>query len=616
MNYRLFNLIALMMISMAAMAQPEQDVLSYIEKYSQLAIEEQNRLGVPAAITLAQGIHESAAGKSDLALRGNNHFGIKCKSNWLGDTMRHDDDKKQECFRKYISAEQSYIDHSDFLKGSSRYSFLFDLDITDYIGWASGLKRAGYATNPLYVRKLTDLVEKYELQKFTYEALKKKMGTPGEVVPEQDAKVNANLKQVDDPSLMYKGLRGFWAPKGELLTDKAVSNGIKYKTLLEFNDLPDAPLSEDMFLFLEKKRKTGTVEFHTVKEGETMQFISQKEAIQLKSLYSFNNMIEGEEPEIGEQLSLQYKSYGTPRLKPSATKANETIATATPKEVKSDVVQQEEEKRAVATEPVKEETKLITNPAILDLEKARRTEALLGNGSKLEEKVEVKVEPIKVEEKLVNIQYGNTPANEPAKAEVSKPIEVVEVKKEKPKAPKRTYNEPNVSESVKVLKEKFDEIVYTPLPERKPVTELPKETTPEKVITKSVNANTPKAEVKKDTTTKKIAPKTDPKIIEGKTAKLEKTNTGIVREVKKAEAKADAKPTDKKSTTDTKKKSTDDKKKVTEDKKKANDKEKTVASNKGKDAKKGDTKSSSKKETGNKKTDKKTGTKPEPKKKK
>ena len=295
-------------------------------------------------------------------------------------------------------------------------------------------------------------------------------------------------------------------------------------------------------------------------------------------------------------------------------KANLRVSNSLDQAPIEDCHKPEEEKKVVDAEPLKTETKIITNPAILDLEKARRTEALLGNG-KLEEKVEVKVEPVKAEEKLVNIQYGNdATTKELPKADIPKPVDVV---KEKPKAPKRTYNEPHVSESVKELKGKFDEIVYTPLPEKKPVVETPKPTTPEKVTpAKTATTQATKTVAKKDSIAKKITPKVESKTIDGKTAKVEKTTTGIVREVKKNDPKTDAKATDKKNTTDAKKKTTDDKKKVTEDKKKVAGKEKTVASNKAKDSKKTDSKSTGSKAADGKKTDKKASSKTDPKKKK
>lgn len=579
--------ILLLCTGFSALAQPDDAVRNYIDIYKQLAIEEQMRSGVPAAITLAQGIHESTAGQSDLALRGNNHFGIKCKSTWTGDTVLHDDDKRQECFRKYISPEQSYIDHSDFLRGSNRYSFLFDLEVTDYIGWASGLKRAGYATNPLYVRKLTDLVEKYNLQQYTYEALRKKMSTPvGEVIPERDRNASPNFTQAEDPSNTYKGLRGFWVKPGENLVEKALMNNIRYERLLELNDLQDAPLEGDMFLFLEKKRKTGTVEFHTVKDGETMQFISQKEAMQLQTLYAFNNMKPGEEPETGEQLTLQYKSYGTPRLKPGTavvqesapavadtpaakttqapvtaetpaavpaetqapaetktpdTKAAESQPSAAaenktpeskPAEPQTPVAAESkpaaetrpEEKATAETKPVAAPktdtvTKVVSNPAILDLEKARRTAALLGDG-KVEEHVVVKAEVPKPETPVVA-----TPPPAP-------------VKKERPAAPKRTYNEVGVSDTTKQLKEKFDQIVYRPLPERKKAetpAPVPAPQKKEELNPKPAAGQQVKAKDNAKTKTKAAA-KTEAKP-ENKNTGVEKTSTGLVREVKKDSVK-------------------------------------------------------------------------------
>ena len=161
------------MISVLAHSQKKESVINYINNYKNLAIEEMKRTGVPAAITLAQGIHESGAGCSELASMSNNHFGIKCKSNWTGETVSHDDDNKGECFRKYPTVVDSYRDHSDFLKNGQRYSFLFSLDPSDYSEWANGLKKAGYATNPKYSLALIKLIEDYNLQEFTAIALSK-----------------------------------------------------------------------------------------------------------------------------------------------------------------------------------------------------------------------------------------------------------------------------------------------------------------------------------------------------------------------------------------------------------------------------------------------------------
>ena len=147
---------------------------AYIEKYSQIAVDEMNRTGVPASITLAQGILESGNGQSDLASRSNNHFGIKCHSSWTGAKVYHDDDEKGECFRKYKKVKHSFEDHSDFLVRGARYDFLFELDPKDYKGWAKGLKKAGYATDRKYPKKLIALIERYELYKYDAEVLGKK----------------------------------------------------------------------------------------------------------------------------------------------------------------------------------------------------------------------------------------------------------------------------------------------------------------------------------------------------------------------------------------------------------------------------------------------------------
>ena len=148
---------------------PNENIIKYIEQYAALAVKEMERTGVPASIKIAQGIHETNAGKSDLVLKSNNHFGIKCKSSWTGEKVYHNDDEEGECFRKYDNATASYLDHSDYLKSQPRYAFLFDYDANDYAAWAWGLKKAGYATNPIYAQTLIKYIEAYhlnELNKF------------------------------------------------------------------------------------------------------------------------------------------------------------------------------------------------------------------------------------------------------------------------------------------------------------------------------------------------------------------------------------------------------------------------------------------------------------------
>ncbi len=539
-------------------AQTEKDVLNYINKYKQYAIEEQLRTAVPAAVTLAQGIHETSAGNSELATQANNHFGIKCKSNWTGETFLHDDDRKQECFRKYPDALQSYIDHSDFLRGSSRYQSLFTLEVTDYAGWAAGLKKAGYATNPAYVKHLTDLVEKYNLQQFTYDALSMAGKQSGEIVPDRDAK---NPDLVDDPNTTYKGLKGFWAKKGETLQQKAAQYDIKYQKLLEINDLPDEPLPFDMFVFTERKKKTGTVEFHLVKEGEDMLIISQKEAISLNNLYHFNHMQVGDEPLPGEQLALQYRAYSAPRLVAQKQVVTETRftepeipiskpATSTTTITKTETTTQTE----TIAQP-----QVAGNSDIIDVEKAKKVEALLTDNKGKSEitmtQNELVAPPVTEIKKAAPPTKPSTAAKqsvntatpvqaEPiAKAEPTNKTEP-EKKPEKkvyPPAPKRTYNEKNVDDSVKILKERFDAMVYRPFERRVAPVQVKEVSNSEKVITKTSNTGiTKELLIKKENNTpapdeKKTNQQPKNTNTEEKNSSVEKTKTGLVRDAKKIE---------------------------------------------------------------------------------
>jgi flagellum-specific peptidoglycan hydrolase FlgJ len=149
----------------------------YIAKYLAIAKKEMKLHGIPASITLAQGLLESGAGQSKLAKKANNHFGIKCHNDWKGRKFRHDDDKRKECFRKYGNAKHSFKDHSLFLTSKSRYAFLFDLKTIDYKGWAKGLKQAGYATDPNYPAKLIKIIEDYKLYKYDKNIKNKKKRT-------------------------------------------------------------------------------------------------------------------------------------------------------------------------------------------------------------------------------------------------------------------------------------------------------------------------------------------------------------------------------------------------------------------------------------------------------
>ena len=172
-NVRFLLIFTFLFTGFISRSQDAAIILNYISTYKDIAIAEMERTGVPASIKLAQGIHETTAGTSDLVLKSNNHFGIKCKATWTGKSVSHDDDARGECFRKYNASVDSYRDHSDFLKGSARYASLFKLDPLDYSGWAYGLKKAGYATNPRYPQVIIKLIQDYQLQNYTLIALGK-----------------------------------------------------------------------------------------------------------------------------------------------------------------------------------------------------------------------------------------------------------------------------------------------------------------------------------------------------------------------------------------------------------------------------------------------------------
>lgn len=329
----------------------DQDKMRYIEQFKYWAMDEQVRTGVPAAISLAQGILETGSGKSELCQEANNHFGIKCKKEWTGETYLHDDDRRHECFRKYKSAKDSYTDHSNFLATRAHYSFLFGLAPTDYTGWCNGLRKAGYATNPQYAARLIDLIEKYNLQQYTYEAIEiaKENNLAAEVVPAEDKETNVvevapatpkiaqeettapKRKVIFDKQITKNGRPGFWARKGDYLLPEAVQYNIRYAKLLAINDLADEPLYDDMFIYLKKKAKKGDRSYHIVKPGESMHSISQNTGVQLKFLYIYNNLYDLEEPAVGEKIYLQTRTSATPRLRGNPAPQNVNV-TATKSE--------------------------------------------------------------------------------------------------------------------------------------------------------------------------------------------------------------------------------------------------------------------------------------------
>jgi LysM repeat protein len=314
-------------------AQRNSDVIDYINTYKELAIREMQRSGVPASITLAQGIHETMAGKSVLVLKSNNHFGIKCRTEWAGEKVYHDDDARGECFRSYPSAADSYSDHSDFLRKGQRYAFLFDLDPTDYQQWAYGLKKAGYATNVKYSQILIKYIQDYNLQQYTLIAMGK-MNPKDEVLagggkPLGDHAISTGVAireiavpAVAKPAVQYpsgqfiiNNTRVIFAKAGSSLLGIAEQYNISLKHLLDFNDLEEEEvLEEDQLLFLQRKRKSGATEFHEVQPGETLYDICQAEGIRLESLINYNHLQDQPDPAVGEKLYLQEKAPARPKL--------------------------------------------------------------------------------------------------------------------------------------------------------------------------------------------------------------------------------------------------------------------------------------------------------------
>lgn len=294
--------------------------LAYIEKYSALAVKEMERTGIPASITLAQGMLESAAGQSVLASKGNNHFGIKCHNDWTGKTLRQDDDARNECFRVYPSVEHSFRDHSDFLRGRDRYKDLFELEITDYKGWARGLKKAGYATDPSYASKLIELIEDYNLHRFDrLDEGKKKPKTPKQ--NESPRKVTVQELERNYSEMLsfgfgrdvytQNGVAFVYALDGETYSSIAASNGLFLKELLRFNDLDEEQeLTPGNVVYLAAKKAKapkGVSRYVVDRDGETLYEISQRFGIRLKTLNRLNPVLVGTRLSEGDMIILSTK---------------------------------------------------------------------------------------------------------------------------------------------------------------------------------------------------------------------------------------------------------------------------------------------------------------------
>lgn len=328
----------LLLLATKCFSQDSLAIQNYIDQYKAAAIAEEQRTGVPAAITIAQGIHESAAGTSPLVLASNNHFGIKCKTGWTGAAVYHDDDAKGECFRSYTCPQDSYKDHSDFLKANKRYAFLFDYDPLDYESWAKGLKQAGYATNPRYPQILISTIERFHLNDITLLALDKTNLLGSDVAvntPQPDAApatppaattgfIMDTTATVAAPPIRHipnsafditstyptgvfsiNGSKVVFAERGTSLLALATKHHIGLGSLLQWNDMRNTDiLEENQLIFIEKKPKKCSTAYHEVKRGETLWQISQQEGIRLASLIEYNKLNETATLQEGSKLVL------------------------------------------------------------------------------------------------------------------------------------------------------------------------------------------------------------------------------------------------------------------------------------------------------------------------
>jgi LysM repeat protein len=320
-------------VRMKAQHLPNEDIVYYITQYADIAINEMVRTGVPASIKIAQGILETQAGKSKLVAESNNHFGIKCKSNWDGPKVYHDDDAQGECFRKYKDAISSYKDHSDFLKLQPRYTSLFELDVDDYKGWAWGLKKAGYATNPIYAETLIKFIEdyqlnilndyaedeeqeKYDLSEYIGEITKNGL-TPSTVTTKSSS--SFSNKKISYPEDVFKinNVKVIYAPEGTSLLAVAKKYKIALPKLLSYNELLKSNwvLKKSELVFLQPKKSVGNKSIHRVKRNESLRDISQHEGIKLASLLQYNQLKANSKLKVGQKLNLKPKkgtSYKQP----------------------------------------------------------------------------------------------------------------------------------------------------------------------------------------------------------------------------------------------------------------------------------------------------------------
>jgi len=313
-NYLMFNVRWLMVIGLSfiiyhlsfshvvAQTRWNAQYQQYVDQWSSVAVDQMNRYHIPASITLAQGLLESGAGRSDLAVRGNNHFGIKCHNGWTGPTVYFDDDQRNDCFRSYKSAYDSFEDHSRFLVNGQRYRSLFSLSTTDYKGWARGLKAAGYATNPKYADRLIEIIEVYKL----YEYDKGKRTTANSHHSTLNPQPSTHQRDVYEFNDRYYVI----ARRGETFRSIGDELDLSYRKLAKYNERDKNDLLEEgEIVWLEKKARKAPKEYknrpHIVQPGESMYSIAQYYGIRLERLYKMNGLTPDYSIRVGDVLQLR-----------------------------------------------------------------------------------------------------------------------------------------------------------------------------------------------------------------------------------------------------------------------------------------------------------------------
>lgn len=321
---RISHLISLIVCfgSLAFGASPQKSTRQeYIDVFAQLAIQEMNEYHIPASITMAQACLESGDGNSILAQQANNHFGIKCNSSWSGPSILKDDDNRNECFRKYKTAIESFRDHSKFLTGSMRYQFLFDYNIVDYRKWAYGLKKAGYATDPQYPERLIKIIEEFQLHKLdqyynstTRYVSPERLGTGSKTMAGRKGNTGIGDFSIN-PYTTRKvekrnNSKAFFAKEGDTYEQIAAEFSLKEWEIYKYNDVEKGAIPEaGSIVFIQGKRGSAPRgnEYHILKQGESLWSVAQWYGVRLNALYRKNRMNQGEVPKPGQQISLRKK---------------------------------------------------------------------------------------------------------------------------------------------------------------------------------------------------------------------------------------------------------------------------------------------------------------------